>query len=799
MEKIKIDIVSSEECTGCGACYNACPKDAISMIPDKEGFLAPNIDLEKCIDCGICAHICPALDFKLKNNPEPECYAVWADDDIRMKSSSGGMFSLIADYVFENGGSVCGAVFTENYKYVKHVIISDRNDLYKLRGSKYVQSDIGLVYRDILKLLKEDKYVLFSGCPCQVAGLYSFLRHDYPKLITCDLICHGANSIKAYHYFLKDRETQNGTIKKINFREKEVFGWSTPTTINFTNGNIYRKHANQCTWYKGFLGGIINRKVCDHCKYATSPRVGDITLGDFWHIKLYDPLLDDNKGTSCVLTNNEKGKKIFEILKRKMKLCKEVPISHARTHNWQLRQPQKADPLRNYFFDQLDRLGYDKSINRVISKKFDVGLVAWWYNDNYGGVLTSYALCETIKSFNLSVLMIDIPTITVNRNQEALQTMSRKFARKHYYTSAFLPNMKSHNLHCDTFISGSDQMWNYRLRQKTNNRVDYHLGFVYDYKKKISYASSFGASAGAPEDYNMKISNLLHKFDYISVREDFAVDICKNTFGLTSAYVLDPVFIADPDIYTNLAKDSLVTAPKDKYLCAYILDPTDEKKEVIKYVSQKLGLKLIVIGDPEPLRKSSKEKLKDLPGFQKNVELEDFVFYLKNADFILTDSYHGSCFSMIFRKNFISIGNKDRGVERFLSLFRQFPLSNRMVLEIREIYQKNTLFDPVDYSEFEKILFLEKNRCIQWLKNAIFSNKEYKSLDFSVLENEIDALNKRIDNLKNIQNKEREDLLKRVSALEERLNISMTSPSLSEKGEEKKNKMVQKIKRVLKM
>lgn len=754
--------VSIEDCTGCSACLNGCPQNAISLIPDKEGFLSPIIDFNKCINCGICFKICPALHYKLKNNVEPDCYAVWADSEIRKKSSSGGMFSLLANYVFENGGVVCGAAFTEDYKDVRHIVISDKSELYKLRLSKYVQSNIGHVYIEILNYLKQDKFVLFSGCPCQVAGLYSFLQHDYPKLITCDLICHGANSPMAYHAFLHDREVENGSsISKVCFREK----WSTTTTINFTNKTIYRKTANSCLWYKGFLNGIINRKVCGHCKYATIPRTGDITLGDFWHINLYDRSLDDGKGTSCVLVNNEKGKEIFRVLKEKMELCKPVPLSHAQKHNWMLKEPQKANLFRNYFFDQLAICGYDKAIRRVLSQKFDVGLVSWWYNDNYGGVLTSYALFMAIKSFNLSVLMIDIPTITVDRKQQSLQTMSRKFARKHYYTSAFLPSMKEHNFHCDTFISGSDQMWNYNQRQKKTNRVDYHLGFVYDYKKKISYASSFGATAHAPEEYNMKISNLLHKFDYISVREDYAVQLCEDTFGLTPTNVLDPVFIANPIIYDDLANDSNALCEK-KYLCAYILDPTDEKKEAIKFVSKKLELEIVVIGDPEPLHKNNKNKLKDLPGFQNNVELEDFVYYFKNSDFIITDSYHGTCFSMIFRKQFISIGNKERGIERFYSLFRKFPLSNRMVVNVNDIFEKEELFQSIDYTEFDKILSTERDRCLKWLKKAIFSPKKYQPLDFCVLENELEELNKKVEALKTMHNKEKDELSNRISVLE---------------------------------
>lgn len=174
MQKNILCRVKSQDCCGCGACANKCPVKAISMRENEEGFLAPAIDENLCTDCGLCARACPALNVRYENTTEPECYAAMAEDEIRMKSSSGGIFSLLAEHIIDKGGYVCGAAFNKDWS-VSHIIIDNKQDLAKLRGSKYVQSDIENCYRETKKLLDAGKEVLFSGCPCQIAGLYSFL------------------------------------------------------------------------------------------------------------------------------------------------------------------------------------------------------------------------------------------------------------------------------------------------------------------------------------------------------------------------------------------------------------------------------------------------------------------------------------------------------------------------------------------------------------------------------------------------------------------------------------------------
>lgn len=347
-----ISAVNEDCCTGCGACYNKCPVNAIEMKYNSEGFLFPVIDSEKCIACGLCGMVCPELNMETviqKMHPEGKCYAAMAEDEIRMISSSGGIFSLLAENVYAKNGVVCGAVYNDDYTEVYHIASNDVQDLSRLRGSKYVQSNMGTVYSQAEEALKDHRPVLFVGCPCQISGLYAYLRNESTELLyTVDLVCHGANSTYAYRSYIA--EVADGrTIEKVNFRDKSVFGWSTPVTIHFGDGSVYNAAWNQNKWSEAFLGGIINRKSCGACHYARRERVADITLGDFWQVHKWDETCNDWKGTSLVLLNSKRGKRLYSEIVCRLKLNKEAPLDFAVQYNGQLVRPPEAALGRKIF------------------------------------------------------------------------------------------------------------------------------------------------------------------------------------------------------------------------------------------------------------------------------------------------------------------------------------------------------------------------------------------------------------------------------------------------------------------
>ncbi|MDD4089251.1 MAG: Coenzyme F420 hydrogenase/dehydrogenase, beta subunit C-terminal domain, partial [Tissierellia bacterium] len=242
-------------CTGCAVCVNVCPNNCIFMKYDDEGFLYPEIDIKKCTECGLCESLCPAINNSVSDNlKEPKVYAAWSlDDEVRTSSSSGGIFTELAHKVLDNGGFVSGARYKTN-NLVEHCLINSREQLHELRQSKYVQSEIGLIYKDIKRLLEEDKTVMFTGTPCQIAGLIQYLNKKYDNLLLCDIVCHGVNSPMVYSkYFNEIEEEYKSKIKKINFRDKRN-GWKNfGTCVVFENGKEYFCSQKTELFYRGFI------------------------------------------------------------------------------------------------------------------------------------------------------------------------------------------------------------------------------------------------------------------------------------------------------------------------------------------------------------------------------------------------------------------------------------------------------------------------------------------------------------------------------------------------------------------
>lgn len=723
MKENTIEKLNKENCTGCGACYNKCPVSAIDMVFDSEGFIYPRVNQELCVNCKQCQKVCPELNVEkaeVMKHREGICYAMMAENEIRKVSSSGGMFTLMANTILEAQGIVCGAAYTEDYMEVKHIVIDKKEELQKLRGSKYVQSSTENVYKKIKKALHEDKKVLFVGCPCQVVGLYFYLGMQYENLYTADLVCHAANSVTAYQSFIKEIADEK-PIKEVNFRDKTKYGWSTPTTVYFQDGSVHNSAWNESKWYTGFLGGIINRKCCNECRYANRNRVGDITLGDFWQIHRWDKTCNDWKGTSLVLVNTEKGKEIFEKVRPQMKLCKEAPLDFAVKYNGQLVRPNKAHPGRKFFFNHLEKDGYHKSLWYGQKWRYDVGLVGWWFAANYGSVLTYFALGKILDDMNLLAIMLRIPKLDGGQ-WEPVTENNIKFMEKYFPVSKerSIDEMQECNRFCDSFMVGSDQLW----VQSYVGLVGYtfFLDFVDENKKKLAYATSLGYAEYKGTDEEKAIASAyLQQFDDISVRESSGEEICHKSFGVEAVRRLDPVFLCDIKHYDELASQAKVETEGEYMLC-YILDPTPEKKEAVKYLEEKLGLKAKVVLDMKTFN-SSKEKWGQ-KNVVDNVGIEDFVKLIKDCKYLFSDSHHGICFGLIYHKNFICIANKSRGYTRFESLFNLLKIRNHMVDNAREIIGNDILLENIDYKSVDTILEEEKKSSLEWLTTVL--NKEKK-------------------------------------------------------------------------
>lgn len=313
-----ITIEHKINCCGCFACMETCPRSCITLQADQEGFYYPTVNMKKCIDCNLCVKVCPVIHRKQIKRPNRIFAAINPDEETRMHSSSGGVFSLFAETIVKEGGIVFGAAFDEDWN-VKHIAISDSANLAKLRGSKYVQSSLNGQLSQVEKYLKKGKKVLFSGTPCQIVGLKNFLQQDYPNLYTVDFICHGVPSPMIWQFYLNEVlsrfKIDRNSIKRINFRDKS-FGWK-----KFSFSLTYQKQGKERTltelfyrnhYVRGFLYNIYLRPSCYACPAKSGRSNSDITIADFWGVKYVCPDLCDDKGTSLVMVNSENGLKLYK-------------------------------------------------------------------------------------------------------------------------------------------------------------------------------------------------------------------------------------------------------------------------------------------------------------------------------------------------------------------------------------------------------------------------------------------------------------------------------------------------------
>lgn len=362
-----IDQKISHNCTGCFACQNICALDAISLVPDHEGFWYPRVAQDKCVRCGKCVTHCPSLKkLEFGNYTQPKVYAAWnTDQQIRMESTSGGVFTALAEAVLQNGGYVVGACYDESLS-IHHRIISSREEIVSLRQSKYAQSRIDDVLTQVKQLLQQQKMVLFCGTPCQSAGLQQFLGKVYPNLYCCDFICRGVISPKVYQKFLEDMcPDRNTGVDKVHFKNKD-FGWNRfSTKLTFHDGSVYQKDRNEDYYMRGYLRhNLYLRPSCHQCEYKSLPRVSDISLGDFWGIGSYDPSLDNEMGTSVVLVNSQKGVVLLELASKDLFLNRRT-LDEVRRGNSCLLNAAPPGVFRDYFFRNMDRCRFDRLIRKI--------------------------------------------------------------------------------------------------------------------------------------------------------------------------------------------------------------------------------------------------------------------------------------------------------------------------------------------------------------------------------------------------------------------------------------------------
>lgn len=353
-----------EACYGCKACEQACPQSAISFKPNDEGFDYPVLNNELCIDCGICTKVC-AYDNNQKLIHPMKAYAIqYKNKPQLLESASGGAFPVFANYILNLGGYVSGCIFNNQY-VAQHIVTNDYEEIKKMSGSKYVQSDLSNIYTQIKFLLHDNKIVLFSGTSCQIAGLLSFLKKSYENLYTIDLICHGVPSPMIFKSYLQN--SYQNSILDYKFRDKKFNGWRAQGSVTYKNtkGKIIKKRTTPFTdsYYNLYLQNSISRYCCYKCKFSTSYRIADITIGDYWNIREVFPDFNPNDGVSAILINTSKGEAILNQVRDQL-IIRESNVEDVVKGNGNLQRPSELPKNRFYIYEKLQNLGYRETVKQ---------------------------------------------------------------------------------------------------------------------------------------------------------------------------------------------------------------------------------------------------------------------------------------------------------------------------------------------------------------------------------------------------------------------------------------------------
>lgn len=362
-----ISIDKKNNCCGCHACYSICPKGCITMEPDDEGFSYPKVEHFRCIKCKACIRVCPIINSTGLES-DTEVYACYNKNfELRKDSSSGGIFSEIANNVLKSNGIVFGVKFDEEFN-VKHDYVEGEKNIYKIRGSKYCESIIGENFKILKNILLSGKKVLFSGTPCQVAGLKKYLHEDFNNLICIDVACHGVPSQYVWNKYLKEISNSR-KIKKINFRDKRL-GWEDYClSILYSSGDEFIQSKDENLYIQGFVNDIFLRPSCYKCKFKGFKSGSDITLADFWGVDNIIPDLNDKKGLSLAFINSKKGNKIFKDVQDNL-IYKNINKEDAIKYNSSLSKSAYENGKRHIFFKFIKKLSFSQAMELSVKKSF---------------------------------------------------------------------------------------------------------------------------------------------------------------------------------------------------------------------------------------------------------------------------------------------------------------------------------------------------------------------------------------------------------------------------------------------
>lgn len=725
------------KCTGCGACVNICPRNAIQLKERDGYFLFPEVDETKCNHCGLCLKKCPATipaaPSEGVKNGFPRCYGAFAQDaELRQRSSSGGAFSILANWMLSRGGVVCGAAFTSGCE-CNHIIVTKQEDLAPLRGSKYLQSNPGFVYREVAKFLKNKVSVLFVGTPCQVAACNAVVGDGGDNLVTVDLLCAGVPPQRLFKEFVDClTDGHANEVCNVKMRDKSLFGWHSCCCCCFDlGGQHFSFPKTESAYFRGMKARLLARRSCWNCRFSRFPRQGDLTIGDLWDVAEKKLHIKDEKGVSVVCVNTSKGAQILGEIKQEFALLKKVPIadvsgtnnlqSHCYPHpNYErFWQWLKGTTQKNLLVQKIDE--YISLSNGVAVLNFHNG------RGNYGCALTGYAMQEKIRQ------MIGFAPVHICLNDGFGEEVSdlRDFTKEFVLETSpgtSSGHLRSLNRYFQTFIVGPDVVWKNSAYYR--NFYMFLLDFAAFSKNICSYAPSFkfksitnfvpgkGQVEASVADLKER-KRLMKRFAHISVREDFGVKLCKEVFDVDAKLVLDPTLLLEAKDYEPIMQAFEGSDDVDSNtIVTYFLNRSNVPRDVEVSIREYGKVKDLVVGSDY----SGVFKREQV--VRHGVRMCDWLRGIRDCKCLLTDSYHGMIFAIIFRRPFVlfrhlkSSGTVSYKLEALLELL---GIGDRFVNSQEDF--KRLLSEGLDYSRIEPRLAEWKSRSERYLAEVLADNK----------------------------------------------------------------------------
>ncbi len=692
---------SKRTCVGCFACLNVCKFDAIYMDLDSEGFEKAHVRESHCRECGACLRVCPQITGPSEGNPDPASYAVKADPATLAVSSSGGAFSLLVNWILEKGGYVCGTVFDEELNVV-YRLTRDRDVIARMRGSKYVFSEMRDIYNDI-KVALLDSYVLFVGLPCQVKALKNYLGED-ERLYTVDLLCGGQPSKGIYRRYVSEISAEK-PVSNLRFRSKDqMYG---TLVIEYADGT--RKVSLGDKYYAAFNRHLIKSNACNGCLFSDTPKPGDLTIGDLWGAERYIRDIDVEEGVSVVLVNSEKGEEVFRDVSQAASYVRQVPLGFVKRFN-------RFDPnlpvhiARRRFYDMIGRgFTVKKAVDYSLVGRFDVGIAGLWRVDDYGGEASYYALYMFFRDNGMEPLMIESRSDLKGLPEEPalIRTRYTVNSRARWYKDPVDQGELGARVY--NFVAGPGPIWDRRIIGQDVVGC-YALDFISPWRNKISVASVMGTDSysGSGKE-SERFVELVKRLDRVSVSDESTKDFCDRQ-GAEAKIILDPVFLCDTAYYDELIDRSKAVFPSG-YVMTYMMHRGIEGSERI---FDELGMGTLTVG-------SSMKDYNPKGGLpQTNVYyVENWLKCIKSASFVLTDSYYALAFAIMYRKPFAVVLKDASSKGRLPTLLRMLGLEDRLFDSYEEVVGSGVLNDSIDYSAVHEKLSDLRAESQAWILDSI--------------------------------------------------------------------------------